>query len=306
MTITETPTRLAPARTPRVRPYARHSRGGNAAMSKTVVNGILVLVAIYTFFPFVWTVMASTKDSGAIQVGDVFSFNGMDIVGNFKMLADYQHGLYFQWLGNSFLYAGIGAVVGALVCVAAGYAFDKYDFWGKEKWFLLVLAGVLVPAAATALPLYLLASAVHMVNTYWAVLIPSLVNPFGVYLARIFSAGYIPNEVLEAARIDGAGEFGVFRRIALPMIGPGYVTVLLFQFSGIWNNFFLSLVMLTNTRLFPVSLGMYELNSSLQSNGPALLPMVMLGSLLSIIPLVIIFLMLQRYWRAGLTAGSVK
>ncbi|MDQ4215188.1 carbohydrate ABC transporter permease [Microbacterium capsulatum] len=286
-----------PGRTPGARPRA---------MSRTAVNGALVLVACYTFFPFIWTVFAATKNSGAIQVGDVLSFKGFDLANNIHLLVSYHGGIYFRWFANSILYAGVGAAVGALICVAAGYAFDKYEFRGKEKLFLLVLVGVLVPSAATTLPLYLLASNVHLVNTYWGVLIPSLVNPFGVYLARIFSAGYVPGEVIEAGRIDGASEFALFRRLALPMIGPGYVTILLFQFSGIWNGFFLSLVMLTNMQLFPVSLGMYELNSSLASNGPELLPMVMLGSLLSIIPLIVIFISLQRYWKAGLTAGSVK
>lgn len=274
--------------------------------SKTGVNTLLIITAAYTFLPLAWTALAAFKNAGAIQTGDVFSLNGFDPIGNVAMILDYHDGVYLRWFLNSLLYAGVGAGLGALVCVAAGYAFDKYHFWGKDKLFGLVLLGVLVPQAATTLPLYLLASKVDLVNTYWAVLIPSLVNPFGVYLARVFASGYVPDEALEAGRIDGAGELRMFWNLGLPMLGSGYTTILLYQFSAIWNGFYLSLVMLTDRNLFPVSLGIYELNTSLQSEGPEYLPVVMLGSLIAILPLVVVFISLQRFWKAGLTAGSVK
>ncbi|WP_203918561.1 carbohydrate ABC transporter permease [Rugosimonospora africana] len=284
-------------------PGRRHRRWSPSSMT---VNLLLLITACYTFFPLVWTVFAALKSAGAVQTGDVLSLRHFNVVANVRLLWTFQGGVYERWFLNSILYAGVGAGLGALICVAAGYAFDKYDFRGKDQLFGLVLLGVLVPAAATTLPLYLLASKVGLVNTYWAVLIPSLVNPFGVYLARVFSAGYVPNEVLEAARADGAGELRMFLRLSLPMLRSGYTTILLFHFSTIWNGFFLALVMLTDQRLFPVSLGIYELNSSLSSEGPALLPVVMLGSLISILPLLVIFISLQRFWKAGLTAGSVK
>lgn len=270
------------------------------------VNTLLVIVVVYTFFPLLWTALAASKNAGAVQTGDVFSLRGFDVAGNIQLLWDYHGGIYVRWFVNSLLYAGVGASLGALICVAAGFAFDKYDFRGKDKLFGLVLLGVLVPAAATTLPLYLLASKVGVINTYWAVLIPSLVNPFGVYLARVFASGYVPDEVIEAARIDGASEMQIFWRLGLPMLGSGYMTILLYQFSAIWNGFFLALVMLTDPKLFPVSLGVYELNSSLASEGPGFLPIVMLGSLVAIVPLLVIFISLQRSWKAGLTAGSVK
>lgn len=270
------------------------------------VNGLLLVVVVYTFFPLVWTVLAAMKNAGAVQTGDIFSLHGFDVVENVRMLFRYHDGIYPRWFLNSMLYAGVGAGVGALICVAAGFAFDKYEFRGKDKLFGLVLLGVLVPAAATTLPLYLLASKVGLINTYWAVLIPSLVNPFGVYLARVFASGYVPDEVIEAARMDGASELQIFWRLGLPMMGSGYMTILLYQFSAIWNGFFLALVMLTDPHLFPVSLGVYELNTSLASEGPAYLPVVMLGSLVAVVPLLLIFIGLQRFWKAGLTAGSVK
>ncbi|MEU6928657.1 carbohydrate ABC transporter permease [Streptomyces sp. NPDC046385] len=274
-------------------------------LSKTAVNGALVLAVVYMLFPLVWLLTAATKDAGGLLAGNAFSFEGFDLGGNLTRLADYNDGIYFHWYLNSLLYAGIGALACSLVSVAAGYAFDKYDFPGKETLFGVVLLGVLVPTTALALPMYLLASEVGIVNTYWAVILPVLVNPFGVYLARVFSAGYIPDEALEAARIDGAGELRTFWSIGLRMVMPGFVTVFLFQFTAIWNNFFLPLVMLSDQKLFPLSLGLYSWNSNAHAE-PDFYPLVVTGSLLAVVPLVVAFVSLQRHWKAGLTAGSVK
>ncbi|MEU4351977.1 carbohydrate ABC transporter permease [Streptomyces sp. NPDC023838] len=274
-------------------------------LSKTAVNGALLLSVAYTLFPLVWLVTAATKDTGGLLTGDAFSFKGFDLGHNLSELASYNDGVYLRWYLNSLLYAGGGALVCALVSVAAGYAFDKYRFRGKEKLFGVVLLGVLVPSTALALPMYLLASKTGLVNTYWSVLIPVLVNPFGVYLSRVFSASYIPDEALEAARIDGAGELRAFWSIGLRMAMPGFVTVFLFQFTAIWNNFFLPLVMLSDQKLFPLSLGLYAWNSNTHAE-PSFYPLVVTGSLLAVLPLVVAFVALQRHWKAGLTAGSVK
>src|SRR5436190_20089606 len=171
--------------------------------------------------------------------------------------------------------------------------------------FGLVLAAVMVPQTVLALPLYLLASGTGLVNTFWAVFIPVLFNPFGVYLGRVFSQGYVPNEMLEAARMDGAGELTMYTRVALRMLWPGVVTVFLFQLTAIWNNFFLPLVMLSNQKLYPVSLGLYTWNSS-ATVSPEYYPVVIMGSLLAVLPLIIAFMMLQRFWRSGLTAGAIR
>ncbi|MEU8671688.1 carbohydrate ABC transporter permease [Streptomyces anulatus] len=277
----------------------------NRWLSKSAVNVVLLIAAVYTLFPLVWLLTAATKDAGNLLGGDVFSSQGFDLGHNLSELTSYQDGIYFRWYGNSLLYAGIGALGCSLISVAAGYAFDKYRFRGKEKLFALVLLGVLLPSTALSLPLYLLAVETGTVNTYWAVLIPALVNPFGVYLSRIFSAGYIPDEVLEAARIDGAGELRTFWSVGLRMVMPGFVTVFLFQFTAIWNNFFLPLVMLSDKDLYPLSLGLYNWHSNANAD-PAFYPMVVTGSLLAVTPLIIAFVTLQRHWKAGLTAGSVK
>ena len=134
---------------------------------------------------------------------------------------------------------------------------------------------------------------------------PSIVSPFGVYLARVYAAVAVPEEIIEAGRIDGAGEGRIFRTVVLRIMSPALVTMFLFQFVAIWNNFFLPLVMLSNTRLYPVTLGLYTWNNQ-YGQAPQLISYVIIGSLISVIPLVIAFLSLQRFWRSGLAAGSVR
>lgn len=274
-------------------------------LSRGAVNVLLIIATVYTLMPLTWLVFAATKSLPDLYASPGFAFAGFNLGENVSALTAESDGIYFRWYLNSILYAGGGAALGALISVACGYAFDKYQWTGKEKVFGLVLLGVLVPTTATALPLYLLASKVGVVNTFWAVFIPALVNPFGVYLARVLSSGYVPGEVLEAARSDGAGEVRTFASVALPMLTPAYVTIFLFQFTGIWNNFFLPLVMLSDQHLFPLSLGLYSWNTQVTSF-PEYGTLVITGSLLSVVPLLLVFVFLQRFWRAGMTAGSVK
>lgn len=316
MTMTTTPSPPMP-----VEPVAHRSEGRrpgdgprrprkrpSALLSRTGVTAMLGLAALYTLLPMLWLVLSSTKSRQ-----DLFATNGFApghdfaLLGNLRHLFEVDHGIFLRWLVNTVLYAGIGALLATVFSVAAGYAFDKLAFPGKEKLFAFVLLGVMVPGTAMAIPLYLLAAKVGLVNTFWGVFVPGLVFPFGVYLARVFSAAYVPNEVLEAARVDGAGEFKTFCRIALPMISPGFVTIFLFQFTQIWNSFFLPLVMLSNQKLYPVNLGLYVWYSSALSQGhPQDYLLAVVGSLVSVAPLVVLFLMLQRFWKSGMTAGAVK
>ncbi|RDG38341.1 carbohydrate ABC transporter permease [Streptomyces corynorhini] len=274
-------------------------------LGRSVVNLVVGVSVLYTLLPVLWLVLAAGKDRDALFRSDLLSAGGFSFVRNVKDLFAMDDGLYARWYGNSLLYAVLGATLGALISVACGYAFDKYRFPHKEKLFGLVLAAVMVPQTVLALPLYLLASGTGLVNTFWAVFIPVLFNPFGVYLGRIFSQGYVPDEVLEAARVDGAGELTAYVRVALRMLGPGLVTVFLFQLTTIWNNFFLPMVMLSDQDLYPVSLGLYAWNSA-ASVSPEYYPVVIMGSLLAVIPLILAFALLQRFWKSGLTAGAVK
>ncbi|MFE9822122.1 carbohydrate ABC transporter permease [Streptomyces sp. NPDC005791] len=274
-------------------------------LGRSVVNLVVGISVLYTLLPVLWLVLASTKNRDALFSSNVLSLTDFSFVQNLTDLFAMDGGLYGRWYGNSLLYAVLGAALGALISIACGYAFDKYRFAHKEKLFGLVLAAVMVPQTVLALPLYLMASGTGLVNTFWAVFIPVLFNPFGVYLGRIFSQGYVPDEVLEAARMDGAGEMAAYFRVALRMLGPGLVTIFLFQLTAIWNNFFLPMVMLSDQDLYPVSLGLYSWNSA-ASVSPEYYPVVIMGSLLAVVPLILAFALLQRFWRSGLTAGAVK
>jgi multiple sugar transport system permease protein len=273
--------------------------------SRAVVNSIVALFSVYTLFPLLWLVTAAMKDPTNIFGSGLFDIRPAAIVGNVADVLASEGGVYPRWYLNSLLYAGLGSLVSSVIAVAAGYAFDKYHFRAKEHLFGVVLLGVMVPIAALALPMYLVASQVGLVNTFWSVLIPCLLNPFGVYLARLFSASYVPNEVVEASRIDGASDLRGFRQVALPMMAPGFVTIFLFQFVSIWNNFFLPLIMLSDRTLYPLSVGLYAWNA--QANRfPEFYHLVITGSVLAVLPLVLAFVLLQRYWRSGLAIGSVK
>jgi multiple sugar transport system permease protein len=208
-------------------------------------------------------------------------------------------------MANTALYAGVGAAGSTLISAMAGFALAKYAFPGKRLVFNLILAGVLVPGVILAIPQYLLLAKVGMTNTYWSVLLPSMITPYGIYLCRIFAAAAIPTEVLEAARIDGAGDWRTFWTVAMPMMRSGLVTVFLFQFVAIWNNFMLPYIMLGDDRLYPLTVGLNGLLNQ-GANQPSMYIVVVTGALVSIVPLVALFLGLQRYWRVDLGAGAVK
>jgi multiple sugar transport system permease protein len=282
----------------------RPARRGTDIASKVVVNGMLGLMAVYTLIPLWWLFVSATKASGYLYTGTPLWFSHFDLVTNIQDVFRFEGGIFSTWLANSALYSFVGATVGTLLSAMAGYALSKFSFRGRESVFNVVLASVLIPAPMFALPLFLLMAKLDITNSYWSVLLPSCVSPFGVYLCRIFAAASVPDELLEAARLDGAGEQRTFFRIALPLMSPALVTVFLFQFVGIWNNYLLPSLMLNSSSLQPVTVGLVQWRAEFASGVPALLPIT--GAFLSLIPLLVAFISLQRYWRKGLTAGAVK
>ncbi|MET8849837.1 carbohydrate ABC transporter permease [Amycolatopsis sp. NPDC004625] len=265
----------------------------------------------YFLLPLFWLAIASTKSTQ-----DLFTSFGLwfskapQLFANIADTLTHGDGIFGHWLLNTVLYAVVSALGAALLAATAGYGFAKFRFRGHGAGFNLVLGAVMVPATALAIPTYLLFSQVGLVNTPWAVILPSLVNPFGLYLMRIYAEDAVPDSVIEAARIDGAGEAGIFFRIALRMLAPGLVTVVLFTLVATWNNYFLPLIMLNDQSLYPVTVGLASWAAQAQNGGAGssgeMLPLVLTGSLLSIIPLVVAFLVLQRYWQSGLATGAVK
>jgi multiple sugar transport system permease protein len=294
-------TAAAPAARRTTAPPLRAGRPRRVAALPTLA---LLLGALYCLLPVAWVVVAATK-SGADLFATFTFAPGTAFGDNLSELSGYRGGLYWRWLANTALYAGGGALLSAAVSGLTGYTLAKFRFRGRTVMFNVMLAGVLVPQITLAIPQYLLLARVGLTDTYWAVLLPSIISPYGIYLARIFAAAAVPDTIVEAARADGAGELRIVRTIAMPMMLPGLVTIFLFQFVAIWNNFLLPFIMLSDDRKFPVTVGLYTLLNQGASQ-PSLYTHVITGSLLSIIPLILLFLYLQRYWRADLLAGAVK
>ncbi|MFE3456512.1 carbohydrate ABC transporter permease [Nocardiopsis aegyptia] len=274
--------------------------------SRILVTGVLALFAAYFVVPVLWVFIAATKTTSDLFDSFGFALGGEFALGaNIAEVLSVNGGIFWRWTLNSLLYSVGGALLATLLAAAAGFALAKYRFRGRELVFGLVLGGVLVPAAATALPLYLLFSQIGLANTYWAVLLPSLISPFGLYLCRIYADASVPDTVIEAARLEGAGEGRIFFSLALRMMSPALVTVFLFQMVGIWNNYFLPLVMLADEELYPITLGLVTWQSY-QGRDIGMYTNVVTGSMLSVIPLILAIVILQRFWRGGLTAGAVK
>ncbi len=285
----------------------RGATGAERLTSRTSIISMAFLFVMATYFlvPVYWLVISSTKGPTTLYGSQGFWFSHFQFFSNLSGLFGYSNGIFVRWILNTVLYAGVGATVATFIASLAGYALSKYNFVGKEAIFSIILGGVLVPGTALALPLYLLMSKVHLTDTYWSVLLPAFVSPFGVFLSRVYAGASIPDELIDAGRIDGAGEFKIFRSIGLKIMSPALVTIFLFQFVAIWNNFFLPLVMLSNQNLYPVTLGLYSWDNQ-YGQAPQLIAYVVIGALISVIPLIIAFLSLQRFWQTGLTSGSVK
>lgn len=288
---------------------SRQERPRRFNLSSIGVMTILLIFTLYFLIPFFWLVVSAAKSQA-----DLFGTFGLwfapdfNLFTNLQSLFTYNNGLFGRWLLNTLLYAGVGSVGGTFLAAMAGYALAKYVFRGRTLIFSIILGAILVPASTLAIPLYLMMSAVGLTNTIWAVLLPSLVNPFGVFLTRIYAASAVPDELLEAARIDGANEFRTFT-IALRLMTPALVTVLLFAFVGIWNNFILPFVMFSDPNLFPVTVGLQSWNvtgSNAGANSQTIYNLIVTGALISSIPLLIGCILLQRFWRGGLGTGSVK
>lgn len=268
----------------------------------------MTVFLIYFLLPLAWLIIAATKDNQQLITTFGLAFDHFNFFSNFHQLVTLDGGEYVTWLRNTALYAVVSSGGAAMLCALAGYGFAKFHFRGKEALFWLVLGAVMVPQTALAIPTYLMFAKVNLTNGPFAVILPSLVSPFGIYLMRIYAEGAVPDTVLEAARSDGASEARIFFQISFRLMAPGFVTVLLFTFVQTWNNYFLPLVMLSNPNWYPVTQGLAIWNSQASAGGGAqlLFSVVITGALIAIIPLILAFLLLQRYWQTGLATGGVK
>jgi multiple sugar transport system permease protein len=304
----------APAARPRTRPAPRavlrsrrpHTPGRpRRSVLLTVLTG---LVALYTLIPLAWLFINATKTQPSLLNSFGLWFDGhFALWDNIRRTVSYDDHIFLRWFLNTLLYVVVGAGGATMLAVLGGYGLAKFTFPGKRGVFALVIGAVAVPTTALAVPTFLMFSRMGLTDTPWAVIVPSLVSPFGLYLMWVFASEAIPDELLEAARVDGSGEIRTFFRISLPLLAPGIVTVLLFTTVTTWNNYFLPLIMIKNPDWYPLTIGLNSWNAQARTvGGDTVFNLVITGSLLTIVPLIAAFLLLQRYWQSGLAAGSVK
>jgi multiple sugar transport system permease protein len=292
----------SPRRKPKNTPFEGHvSRGWQIVLTLG-----MVVAAVYFLLPVYWLLVASTKSTSELFTTWGLWFSGdFSLFDNIAALSSYDGGIYWRWTLNSVVYSVFGSVLTTIVSALTGYALAIYQFRGRKIILGAVLGSLLVPGTVLAQPTYVLLVGMGLNNTYAGLLLPALVYPFGVLLCYIYAQSAVPLEIVEAARIDGAGEFRIFGSIAIRMMMTGMVTVLLFAFLGSWNSYMLPLLVLTDQELMPLTVGLTGWNQA-SITIPGLQILTVVGSMLSIIPIAIVFVSLQRYWRSGLAAGGVR
>lgn len=283
------------------------SRGAGLS-TRIVMTALLGVFLVYSLLPLFYLVVSATKDNDELFTSFGLWFSSFDLPANLRETFTRDDGVYLNWLWNTTYYSVSSAVGAAFISTIAGYAFAKYRFPGRIPIFAVILGAIMIPQTALVIPTYLLLSKIGLIDTPLAVILPSLVSPFGVYLMRVYAEQSVPDDLLNAARVDGAGELRIFWSVALRVLMPGFVTVLLLSFVATWNNYFLPLVVLSTPELYPLTVGLSSWNSLASAGGGAqpLYPLVITGALVSILPIVVAFLFLQRFWQGGLTFGSLK
>ena len=273
--------------------------------ARTLTVLLFVIAFIYFVIPVIWLFIASTKSAGDLYSTPSFAFARFRLIENLKAVFSYQDGIFLRWIINSVIYSVIGSILTVLVSTMCGYGLAIYRFRGRSVVLAAVTLSFLVPGAALTQPLYLLLVKMGLSNNILAILLPALVYPFGVMLSWLNVQTAIPVEIVEAARVDGAGEMGIFFKIAMPMMRVGMTTVFLFAFTASWNNYMLPLMILNDSKLYPLRVGLVDWNN--QSGSVAQLgTFSLVGAFVSLIPLVLIFIFSQRYWKSGLASGAVK
>ncbi|NUU16356.1 carbohydrate ABC transporter permease [Cellulomonas humilata] len=262
-----------------------------------VVLGIgLVLVVT----PFVWMLLGSFMTEGELRANPPTWWPANPSLDNFREL--FARLDFPQFFTNSIVVA-VTVTLGNLVfCSMLGYAFAKIDFWGRTWLFRLVLATLMVPGMVTLVPLFVLVSNLGMVNTYFGLILPFLAGPFGVFLMRQFMQG-VPDELIDAARVDGAGEFRIFARVVMPLCKPALATLAILTFLGSWNSFLWPLVVASTEDMYtlPVALGLYAVGQNSTDYG-----LLLAGAMVIVVPILIVFFALQKHFVQGLATTGLK
>jgi multiple sugar transport system permease protein len=268
-------------------------------LGRWMINGALAAAAAVTLFPLLWMVSASLMAPGEASSSPPPLLPAHATLGNYHEL--FTRGSFAGPLVNSLLLAVLATLCSLALHVSAGYAFAKLRFRGREALMKGLLTLMLVPGQVAMIPLFLLLKELGLVNTYVGVLIPAMTSVFGIFLVRQYALS-IPDELIEAARLDGASEARIFWSVILPVLRPILVTLAIFAFLGSWNDFLWPLIVLTDDarQTLPVAL------AALSREHAADAELMMAGAVVTIVPVLLVFLALQRYYLRGLMAGSVK
>jgi multiple sugar transport system permease protein len=263
------------------------------------VHLALFALAALTLFPLAWMVSASFMAAGEASSYPPPMLPGAPTLANYRLLFA-EHGIVRQ-AANSLLISLLATGLSLCFNLTAGYAFAKLRFAGRERIFRLLLGALVIPAQVTMMPLFLMLKQMGLVNTYPGALVPWLASVFGIYLVRQYALS-IPDELLEAARIDGAGELRIFLQVVLPTLRPIVVTMAVLTFLGSWNDFMWPLIVLTerDVQTLPVALAVLS-REHVQD-----VELMMAGAVITVLPVLLLFLTLQRHYLQGLLVGSVK
>ena len=271
-------------------------KGGVAPV---LVNGMLALAGAVTVFPLLWMVSVSLMQPGEASAFPPPFLPTRPTLANYREL--FTHAGIGRYLANSVLLSLSVTAVSLLFNVAAGYAFAKLKFRGRERIFRLMLGALVIPSQVAMVPLFLLLKTLGLVNSYGGVIVPAMAGIFGIFLVRQYALS-IPDELLEAARIDGASEPTIFASIVVPLLVPIIVTLAVFTLLGTWNDFMWPLIVLSDSHLYTLPVALASLSREhVQDN-----ELMMAGSVLTTLPVLVVFLVLQRYYMQGLMVGSVK
>jgi multiple sugar transport system permease protein len=282
-------------------------------ISLAVTALLLVVLLVFFVLPVIWLLLAPTKTAADLVNEWPLAFGSLHNVGRaWQNLTSFQDGILFVWLKNSAIYSVGSLVLTLATSVPAGYALALTKFRGRRLLLSITLLVMIMPSAALVLPLFLELNRFGLIGTAWSIILPFSFFPFGVYLTYIYFSTSVSRDLLDAARIDGASEFSVFSRIAIPLATPVIALVGFFNLVGNWNNYFLPFVMEPG-RKAPIQVGLAELLSNVPLFNPTSagsitidLPVVALATLLSVAPVLIIFLFSQRFLVEGMTAGGTK
>ncbi|PWT71709.1 MAG: sugar ABC transporter permease [Proteobacteria bacterium] len=264
-----------------------------------LVNGVLIAMAVIALFPLLWMLSVSFMPAGAASTLPPPLLPQTPTLANYREL--FGRGGMLRSLFNSVLLASAVTAASLLLNTMAGYAFAKLHFKGRERTFKALIGALIIPGQVAMMPLFLLLKHMGLVNTYGAVIVPAMAGIFGIFLVRQYALS-IPDELLEAARIDGAGEFRIFLSVVVPLIAPILASLAIFTFLGTWNDFMWPLIVLTDAKLqtLPVTLAVLS-REHVQDN-----ELMMAGSVVTILPVLVLFLALQKHYIQGLLVGSVK